>query len=33
MLEIEIYEVGKGPARIYEREWKDVICTRRDQGV
>jgi len=33
MLEIEIYEVSKGPARISEGEWRDMICTRRGQGV
>jgi len=33
MLEVEIYEVGKGLARISEGKWRDMICTRRDQRV
>jgi len=29
MSEIEIYKVGKSPARIFEREWRDVIYIGR----
>jgi len=33
MLGMEIYGVGKSPVRPSEREWRDVIYTRRDQEV
>ena len=30
---MEIYEVVKSPVRISKVEWRNVICTRRDQGI
>jgi len=30
---MEVHGVSKGPARISEIEWRNVICTRTGQGV
>ena len=30
---IEILGVGKGPARTFEVEWRQLICTRREWKI